>query len=107
MVLRLVVEGERVRAAGFEGEGCAISQAAASALVDVLPSWELREVAARTRFYEQRLGLGEAEAPAGGEDVAALGDLAAFEGVRAFPTRRRCALLPLRALAQALAGDAG
>ena len=99
-----MVDGTHVKAAGFEAEGCAISQAAASALCEQLPSWELPELAARTLQYERRLGLHADDEPQG--DIAPapeLGDLAAFAGVRDFPTRVRCAALPFRALEQSLA----
>lgn len=104
-MLRLVVEGDSIRQAAFEAEGCAISRAAASALVDILPSWELPQLAARTLQYERRLGLvSEETTPVETETDDGLGDLAAFAGVREFPTRRRCAALPFRALEEALGG---
>lgn len=97
------MDGERIADAAFEAEGCAISQAAASALVEVLPSWELPELAARTLQYERQIGMVAQDDPLQTDEPAeALGDLAAFAGVRAFPTRRRCAALPFRALEGAL-----
>lgn len=46
---------------------------------------------------------------AGGSDqpTVALGDLAAMRGVRKFPQRVKCAMLPWRALEQALRQGAG
>jgi nitrogen fixation NifU-like protein len=103
--MRLRVEEDCVAAAAFEAEGCAISRAAASALAEVLPAWQVDEVPARRLQYEQRLGLGSSDDPsAEASSGDGLGDLAAFAGVREFPTRVRCAALPFRALEEALAG---
>lgn len=70
----------KVAEARFEGEGCAISQAAASLLTELVQGKPLAEAAALTD-----------------EDL-----LRALGGV--VRTRLSCALLPLRALRKALAG---
>lgn len=82
----------------FRGQGCAISRASASMLTTKAKGRseeEARLLSAQVR--EMLLGQGE-EAP------RELGDLAALSGVRRFPARIKCALLPWRTLEAALAG---
>jgi nitrogen fixation NifU-like protein len=60
------------------------------------------EAAALCRDFESLLAgkTGEAE-------VATLGELGAFAGVRRYPVRVKCARLPWQTLAAALAGGGG
>ncbi len=98
------VEEGRIAELRFDGRGCAISLAAASMLTGVARGKDAGEIAAlRQRFMA---GLGPEAAPLGKE----LGDLRALAGVRRFPSRVRCAVLPFDALEDALGsgeGDAG
>ena len=90
-----VVDGE-VAAIGFSGDSCAICTASASILCS----------AAVGRTVAAVLTTGEALQRALGEGTAAPGswpDVRALEGVRAFPSRIRCATLPWEAAAVALA----
>lgn len=92
--LRLTADGT-IEAAGFEGQGCSISQSSASILTTLLPGRSLpeaRELAQAFRAYMQ------------GDDAVeeALGDLAALGGVRRFPVRIRCAALAWNTLDLAL-----
>lgn len=95
--LRVQVEGDRVVQARFEGQGCSISQAAASmmtALLDDRPVDEARALIARFK-----------ELMHGDTDAAkdrSLKDLRALAGVAKFPVRVKCALLPFNALEEAL-----
>lgn len=82
----------RVSEGGFswQGNGCAVSMAAASALGDT----------SRQRFDEV-IGAYLASVLPGGEPVD--GDLEAFAGIGRFALRARCATLAWRAAQQALA----
>ncbi len=96
----LRLEGGTLSAVGFEGSGCAISQASASVMAEAVAGHseqEARELAARFR----RLVRGEEEA-----DLETLGDLAAFAGVAQFPMRVKCATLAWHTLIAALDGRA-
>ena len=87
------LEGEALRL-GFEGRGCAISQASASLMTERLSGLtrlQAAEVAAQFRAMVQ------GEPPA-----EALGELAALAGVSKLLARRRCALLAWDALQEAL-----
>jgi nitrogen fixation NifU-like protein len=94
----LELDGERVRDAGFEGLGCAISKASASLMTSAIIGKSRAEV---EKLFNEFHALLTADAPA---DERALGKLAAFAGVRAFPVRVKCATLPWHTLLAALAG---
>ena len=76
--LELKVEGGRVTEVRFDGQGCAISQAAASLLTELI----------RGRTLDDLREMKDEEL------------LSALGGV--IETRRRCALLPLQALRKAI-----
>jgi nitrogen fixation NifU-like protein len=85
----------RIALACYEASGCAVMKASAALLAEALQGATAREAAhlaesARNFFY--------------GDDLALPGDspFRLLEGVRAFPSRARCALLPFEALALAL-----
>ena len=81
------------------GDGCALSRASASLLTEHVQG--LSPAAAIALANRLRTVL---TAPPDEEiaDLASLGDLAALQGVRAFPSRRGCALLAWDALLAAL-----
>lgn len=84
----------------FQGQGCAISRASASLMTGKTKgrtTGQARDMSAQVR--DMLLGP---EAP----PPAELGDLAALSGVRKFPARIKCAMLPWRALEAALDGQA-
>lgn len=84
----------------FQGEGCAISQAAASLLTDLLKGKSRAEVRSLLDAYLDTLT--NADAPA----CDALGTAAALAGVRRFPMRVKCATLAAHTIRAALEGDA-
>ncbi len=95
----VLLEGDTVADVRFEGRGCAICMAAASAMTEKIKGLSReRALEVFDEFHEVLIGERE---PSG----ARLGDLAAFEGVRRFPMRVKCATLPWHALKQALAAD--
>lgn len=86
----------------FQGEGCAISVASASLMTDHLKGCK-RETAEKTFAQFRELvtrGNGDGE---GNQ----LGKLAALEGVRAYPSRVKCATLCWHTLHAALHGETG
>lgn len=97
ITLDILVEDGRIADIRADGEGCSISQAAASMLTE----------AARGRDLEDALNLvehfrlvmhGEAQPD---EDI--LGDAVALEGVARYPVRVKCALLSWLALRECIA----
>ncbi len=80
----------------FDGRGCAISLAAASMLTRVARGKSAAEIADLRQTFVDGLAP---DAPPLPEE---LGDLRALAGVRRFPSRIRCAVLPFDALEDAL-----
>lgn len=80
----------------FTGHGCAISQASASLMTLKLKGKSRAEVEGMLRAFHD---LVTTEKKDGGKN---LGDLQVMRGVRKFPQRVKCAMLPWRAVEQAL-----
>ena len=82
---------------GYDGQGCSISQASASVLVELLEGQSIEESeSVRKAFVELMHAQG-----AGEPDEEVLGDAVAFAGVAKFPARVKCALLAWMALQDA------
>ena len=94
-----VAEG-RVIAAGFEGKGCAICTAAASCMTEVVCGEPVASIAALGERFEAVIGGTLPLSEFTGPEL-----LEAFAPVSGFPSRIKCAILPWRALSQALAGS--
>jgi nitrogen fixation NifU-like protein len=97
--LYVQLDGDTISDIGFQmpqGSGCAISKASASLMTEAVKGKST--AAAETMFQAFRDML------AGGENAA--GKLAAFSGVRAFPSRIKCANLAWHALHAALQNSA-
>ncbi len=94
-----VDDARNIRAACFEGSGCAISVASASLLTDTIIGLSEEEALAWFTAVITRLTLSD---PA--EQISSLdiGKLEALEGVREFPSRVKCATLAWHALRSAL-----
>ncbi|MGE0386098.1 MAG: Fe-S cluster assembly sulfur transfer protein SufU [Gammaproteobacteria bacterium] len=100
LTLYLKIADGRIQDAAFQGNGCAISVASASLMTD--------GVKGRTE-QEARAMFDRFHALVTTEDAgdAGLGKLAALGGVRAYPSRVKCAVLCWHALAAALKGEHG
>ncbi|HYX81563.1 MAG TPA: SUF system NifU family Fe-S cluster assembly protein [Gemmatimonadales bacterium] len=89
------LDGDTIRDVGFQmppGSGCAISKASASLMTEAVKGKRAAEAEALFDAFRSMLA-GGATAP---------GKLAAFSGVRAFPSRIKCANLAWHALHAAL-----
>ena len=85
----------------FSGQGCAISQASASMMTMKLKGKSRAEAAEMAATFKNLVTGGTTE------PAKKLGDLQLLQGVRKFPQRVKCAMLPWRAVEQALAQTAG
>ena len=86
----------KIEKVSFQGQGCAISQSAASIMTVKLAGRTVEEARELIRgFYDI---VSKEEDP----DMDRFGELAVFAGVRQFPQRVKCAMLGWRALEQAL-----
>ncbi|GAA0967689.1 SUF system NifU family Fe-S cluster assembly protein [Acrocarpospora macrocephala] len=89
ITLRVKVESGKVADVSYEGQGCSISQAAASVLHELAAgSTVVDSLAVVDEFTRLMQGRGTVQA-----DEEVLGDAVAFAGVAKFPARVKCALL--------------
>jgi nitrogen fixation NifU-like protein len=96
---RLSADGQSVEALHFSGRGCSISQASASMMTEEVEGKPLGEALKLiNKFKEMMLAEGEVEG---------LGDLEALQGVKKYPVRIKCAVLPWNSLLQGLSDRAG
>jgi len=99
MIVYVKLSAEAIDVASFKCECCGISMASASIMTEAVSGKPLAEVHVLRQAVVAALD--------GDEDE--LGDWqggrAIVEAVRAYPSRRRCALLPWETLAAALAGE--
>lgn len=98
VTIDVALDGDRIADVGITGQGCSISQASASMMAQAVTGLSLDEVADLTHRFKVLMDIEEGEEV----DAAALGDLAALQGVRRFPVRIKCADLPWVTLAEAL-----
>lgn len=98
ITLRVHANGDTVGAVSWTGQGCAISQASASMLSDLVAGLAAPEV-------EERIGAFRAMVHSLGKDDGSnelLGDAVALSGVAIYPPRINCAMLAWVALEDAL-----
>ena len=100
--LEVELAGDRIADIGFQGSGCAISQASASLLTGAVQGKSTAD--AQELFRQVHAML--TSAPGTPVDTAKLGKLAALAGVRQFPVRVKCASLPWHTLRAALESTA-
>lgn len=88
--LYLRVENGVIRDASFEGQGCAISKSSASLLTATIKGKTIAEAEIIFSRFHEMVTSDMQSTP----DTKALGKLAVFAGVREFPARIKCAILP-------------
>lgn len=97
ILLSLNVDDGTVSAIAFSGRGCSISQASASMMTESVKGRSLQH-AERLAQAVRAMLAGEGSPEALGEDE----ELQALQGVKRYPVRIKCALLPWTALEEAL-----
>ncbi len=96
MDLRIRVDGDNLDAVVFDGDGCSISQASASAMTQAVTGRDLDDVLDLSEQF--RLMMHGEEPPR----IDDLEDGIAFQGVAKFPVRVKCALLGWMAVKDAI-----
>lgn len=91
-------DGDRIGDISFQGTGCAISVASASLMTEALRGRTVAEAEALFARVHELL-------TAGAERADDLGKLGALGGVRAYPSRVKCATLAWHTAQAALRGD--
>jgi nitrogen fixation NifU-like protein len=99
LTLYLVLDGEVITDAAFQGSGCAISKASASLMTDALKGKTVTEARALFDRFHDMITSDPETAPAD------LGKLSVFAGVREFPTRIKCASLAWHTMKAAVAHE--
>ena len=94
----LVDSSGTIEAVGHQGKGCSISQASASMLTVLLRGKSVEEAQAASDTF-RRLMRGE---EVDESELEAMGDIEALQGVRKFPIRIKCALLPWTTMEEAI-----
>ena len=98
ITLRLHTDDAGITGVSWEGHGCAISQASASLLSDLVVDTDVDQTRRRiAAFRELMRSKGELE---GDEEL--LGDAIVLSGVSRYVARVKCAMLPWVALEDAL-----
>ena len=97
----VTLEGDRIADVSFEGRGCAISQASASLMTEILKGKTLAEAETLFRGFHAKVTGGEA--PAAPEALEEeMERLEPLSGVKAYPARVKCATLAWHAFEAAL-----
>jgi nitrogen fixation NifU-like protein len=100
----VTLDGERIGDVAFEGRGCAISTAAASLMTEVLKGKTMAEAAELFAHFHARV-TGADEPPLTASLSADAERLEPLTGVKAYPSRVKCATLSWHALQSALKGE--
>lgn len=98
IVLQVKIENGVIENLGFIGTGCAISQASASLMIDLLKGKTVEEAKELVDLY-LRMIKGEADED---EYIDRLEDCSALAGVSKVPARVKCAVLAWHTLEDAL-----
>lgn len=98
IVLELRVKDNIIEDAGFVGDGCAISQASASIMVDLVKGKSVMEAKKLMKLFFAMI-KGEITDEAQMEELE---DAAALQGVSHMPARVKCAVLAWHTLEEAL-----
>jgi len=89
--------------AAMRGQGCSISQASGSMMMDKIIGMSIDDVRDLTHQFKLMMSIEEGDNPVDPEKPGSvLGDLEALQGVRKFPVRIKCADLAWTTLADAL-----
>jgi len=100
VTLFLKVSGDRLERCTFEGEGCSICMASASIMSERVQGKTIGEVAQMIEAF--RLKMQGNEKVEGMPEETAEEDIVALYGVKRFPVRIKCALLPWTTLKKGL-----
>jgi nitrogen fixation NifU-like protein len=94
--LSLLIDDDRLGDIRFTGRGCSISQASASMMTDVVKGQTLDEVDAAVQRFTRSMANRQPP-PKELED-----ELDALQGVKRYPARVKCALLPWTTLRESI-----
>lgn len=90
ITLQIEMDGKIIKDASYTGEGCAISRASASMMVDLIKGKNIYEAKALT---EKFIGMIKKEVEVNDDLIDTLGDAVVLENVSNMPARVKCAVL--------------
>ncbi len=90
---------QKIESVAFHGQGCSISQASASILTTLVKNKSLPEAEDLSQLLRELLRGKELS----DDELDQIGDMEALQGVRQFPIRVKCALLPWATLDDGIA----
>jgi len=96
VLMRFQVDGDEIKTAAFDGAACAICMASASMLCAEASGQKVSGIRAMHDWLQKTLK--------GSDETGGPESLQALLGVRRYPSRIKCALLPWIAAVKALAG---
>ena len=97
------IEDGIVTDAAMQGQGCSISQASGSMMMDAIVGMSVDDIQDLTQKFKVMMTIEEGEDPLDPDRPGtSLGDLEALQGVRKFPVRIKCAGLAWTTLEDAL-----
>lgn len=102
MTLYVDLDGEQVSDIRFNGTGCAISVASSSLMTEKAKGNSIAEL---TKLFDRVHEMLTGDGASGDADLAQMDKLAVLSGVRAYPTRVKCATLAWHALMGAISGS--
>ena len=102
MTLYVDLDGEQVSDIRFKGTGCAISVASSSLMTEKAKGNSIAEL---TKLFDRVHEMLTGDGASGDADLAQMDKLAVLSGVRAYPTRVKCATLAWHALMGAISGS--
>jgi nitrogen fixation NifU-like protein len=94
--IELDFDSEKIAAISVRGHGCSISQSSGSMMSEALKGLDRQQVASLAARFQEMLTNENENGEFG------LGDLEALQGVRRYPVRIKCALLPWSTLLEVL-----
>ena len=97
LVIQLKVEDERIVDGAFAGDGCAISQASADIMIDMILGRSREEA-----LHLSELFLKMIRGKATGEELEELEEAGALQDIAHMPARVKCAVLGWRTVADML-----
>ena len=100
ITLQLRVKDGKIEDAGFIGSGCAISQASASLMIDLVKGRTVEDARRLISLYFQMI-----KGKITPEELDDLEDVAALQGIAHVPARVKCAVLAWHTLEEALDGE--
>ena len=98
LLVSLRLAGESVADIGWSGHACSIGEASASMMTEAVKSRDTAEI----RRWIQTVRATVSGSAKEIDPLIVLGDLSSLKGVRLYPARVKCALLPWDALDAAL-----